>query len=71
MLEKETKEATIKLDETQFQHLLVILNDINQGLKSAIDKQAETNIKLERLENAITKLEGELRLIRIEMKEKK
>jgi hypothetical protein len=55
----ETEKSTIiKLDEHQFQHLSIILNNVSLELKGL-------GSKVERLENAVTKIEGELKLIRL------
>lgn len=64
MSEKEPKQTVVKLEEHQFQHLLVILSDINQQLRSIANKQVK-------LETAIAKVEAELKLIRMEISELK
>ena len=61
--EKE-KPTIIKLDETQHKHLLLAFGNIIRELNSIA-------FKVKELEGAIGKLEGELKLIRIEMNEKK
>jgi len=60
--EKE-KITTIKLDENQYKHFLIAFGNIIRELNSIA-------FKVKELEGAINKIEGELRLIRIEMKEK-
>jgi hypothetical protein len=64
MIEKEQKETIIKLDESQYKYVLVALNNISRDLISIADK-------VEKLESAITKIEGELKLIRMEVSELK
>jgi chromosome segregation ATPase len=64
MSEKEPKETVVKLEEHQFQHLSIILSNITQELKNIADKQ-------EKLENGLAKIEGELKLIRMEISELK
>jgi len=61
--EKE-KAIIIKLEIHQFEHLLVAFGSISRELKNIVSKQ-------ERLEEAITKLEAELKLIRVEIGELK
>ena len=60
--EKE-KPTIIKLDDIQYNHLLIAFGNIIRELNSIA-------FKVKELEGAITKIESELRLIRIEMKEK-
>jgi archaellum component FlaC len=61
MSEKEVEKANIiRLDEHQFRHLLTAFGSISRELGSIANK-------LERLETAVTKIEGELKLIRIEI----
>lgn len=62
--EKKPKETVIKLSEHQFQHLLVVLSEINQGIKGFTNK-------LESLQTGLTKIEAELKLIRVEVNELK
>ena len=58
MINKEQhKETIIKLNEGQFLHLMSTLGDIN--------------IKLDKLETKLISIEGELRLLRIEIADKK
>jgi len=64
MQEKEPKETIIKLEEHQFQHLSIILSNITRELKNIAEKQ-------EKLETSIAKVEGELKLIRMEISELK
>ncbi len=64
MSEKEPKETIIKLEEHQFQHLSIILSNITRELKNIAEKQ-------EKLETSIAKVEGELKLIRMEISELK
>jgi hypothetical protein len=59
--EKE-KVITIKLDENQYKHFLVASGNIIRELNSIA-------FKVKELEGAITKIEGELKLIRIKMKD--
>ncbi|CAJ0824601.1 6717_t:CDS:2 [Entrophospora sp. SA101] len=61
--EKE-KPTVIQLDENQYKHFLIAAGNIIRELNSIA-------FKVKELEGAINKLESELRLIRIEMKEKK
>ena len=56
------KSTIIKLEEHQFQHLIITLSNITRELKNIADKQ-------EKLENAVTKIEGELKLLRMEIGE--
>jgi len=60
--EKE-KATIIKLDESQYKHLLLSFGNIIRELNSIA-------FKVKELEGAMTKIEAELRLLRIEMKEK-
>jgi len=59
--EKE-KAITIKLDENQYKHFLIASGNIIRELNSIA-------FKVKELEGAITKIEGELKLIRIKMKD--
>jgi uncharacterized protein (UPF0335 family) len=59
-IEKE-KSLMIKLDTVQFKDLCLTIDFSTGELKKIVDK-------LERLESAITKIEGELKLIRVENK---
>jgi hypothetical protein len=67
MSEKEETEkeklTIIQLDENQYKHFLIASGNIIRELNSIA-------FKVKELEGAIKNLEGELRLIRIEMKEK-
>jgi hypothetical protein len=68
--EKKQKEnpTIVKLEEAQFKDLLVAIDYcITKHLKNITDKLDS----LEKLETAITKLEGELKLIRMEISELK
>jgi len=56
------KEITIKLDESQHQHLLIALGNVIRELNSIA-------FKIKELEGGLAKIESELRLIRIEMKD--
>ena len=60
--EKE-KTTVIQLDESQYKHLLLSFGNIIRELNSIA-------FKVKELEGAMTKIEAELRLLRIEMKEK-
>ena len=60
--EKE-KVTIIKLDESQYKHLLLSFGNVIRELNSIA-------FKVKELEGAMTKIEAELRLLRIEMKEK-
>lgn len=54
---EELKELKIKLNEGQFLHLMVAFGDINN--------------RLDKLESAVKGIETELRLIRVEIMDKK
>lgn len=58
--EKE-KLTIIKLDESQYRHLLIALGNIIRELNSIA-------FKVKELESGLTKIEGELKLIRMKMK---
>jgi hypothetical protein len=64
MLEENNKDKTItvRLDENQYNHFLIASGNIIRELNSIAYKVKE-------LENGLTKIEGELKLIRIKMKE--
>jgi hypothetical protein len=65
MTEKTTekeKPTIIQLDENQYKHFLIASGNIIRELNSIA-------FKVKELEGALTKIEGELKLIRIEMKE--
>jgi archaellum component FlaC len=57
---KAEKSTIIKLEEHQFQHLIITFSNISKELKNIAEKQ-------ERLESVIVKIEGELKLIRMEV----
>ena len=59
--EKE-KLTIIKLDESQYQHFLIASGNIIRELNSIA-------FKVKELESGLTKIEGELKLIRIKMKD--
>ena len=61
---KVEKPTIIKLEEHQFQHLIITLSNITQELKNIAGRQ-------EKLENGLAKIEGELKLIRMEISELK
>lgn len=60
--EKKEKPTIIQLDENQYKHFLIASGNIIRELNSIA-------FKIKELETAITKLEGELKLIRIKMKD--
>jgi len=65
MSEKEAeKSSIIKLDEHQFQHLVITFSNITKELGNMTGKVGK-------LETAIANLEGELKLIRMEISELK
>lgn len=61
---EKVKPTIIQLDENQYKHFLIASGNIIRELNSIA-------FKIKELEGAIKNLEGELRLIRIEMEEKK
>lgn len=61
--EKE-KPLIIKLDENQYKHFLIAVGNIIRELNSIA-------FKVKELENGMKLIEGELRLLRIEIAEKK
>jgi len=61
VIEKE-KPTIIQLDENQYTHFLIVFGNIVRELNSIA-------FKVKELEGAITKIEGELKLIRIKMKD--
>ncbi|CAG8805329.1 23508_t:CDS:2, partial [Racocetra persica] len=63
-MQTKEKPTIIQLDENQYKHLLIALGNVIRELNSIA-------FKVKELEGAINKLEGELRLLRIEMKEEK
>jgi len=58
------KPATILLDENQFKHLLIALGNVVRELNSIA-------FKVKDLENGMKLIEGELRLLRMEIADKK
>ena len=58
------KIITIELEIRQFEHLLVAFGSIARELKNIANKQ-------EKLETALVKIEVELRLMRVEIMDKK
>jgi len=56
------KPIVIQLDENQYKHFLIAFGNIIRELNSIA-------FKVKELEGAITKIEGELKLIRIKMKD--
>ena len=57
------KPTIIQLDENQYKHFMLAFGNIVRELNSIA-------FKVKELEGAMTKIEAELRLMRIEMKEK-
>jgi hypothetical protein len=62
-IEKE-KAVMIKLDPVQFKDLCLTIDFATGELKKIVDR-------LERLESAVVKIEGELKLMRVETKNNK
>ena len=64
--EKE-KTTVIQLDESQYKHFMIAFGNIVRELNSIAFKVKE----LKGLENSLTKIEGELKLLRMEISELK
>jgi hypothetical protein len=62
--EKEEKPTVIRLDENQYKHFLIASGNIIRELNSIA-------FKIKELENGMKLIEGELRLLRIEIADKK
>jgi len=58
------KSIIIKIDESQYEHLMIAFGNIIRELNSIA-------FKVKELESGLTKIEAELRLMRIEGEEKK
>lgn len=68
MSEVAEKETIIKLDVHQYKHLITTISEITQELKKTADK---LDGRLGKLETRLTALEGELKLIRMEISQLK
>jgi len=62
--EKEEKPTVIRLDENQYKHFLIASGNIIRELNSIA-------FKIKELESGMKLIEGELRLLRIEIADKK
>jgi hypothetical protein len=62
-LNEQEKPLIIKLDENQYKHFLIAFGNIIRELNSI-------SFKVKELENGMKLIEGELRLLRIEIAEK-
>lgn len=69
MSEKIEKATLVKLDEKQLKELFVLID--HYITKEITDKLKLIDDKLEKLATGLTKIEAELRLLRIDIKDRK